>query len=119
MPAGATNVALAQPSGRYERSEGFLLADGIAPAVACCSTYLRYSQEILSPKRTMTVSEALRQKLRETDDTLYRVAKDTGISWGALNRFLRGSGMRSEQIDKLAAYFGMTLIEEKRQSKKK
>jgi hypothetical protein len=57
----------------------------------------------------MSVSQTLRNAVNVQEGTLYRVAKDTGISWATMKRFVEGGGLRSEHIDKLASYFGLEL----------
>lgn len=69
----------------------------------------------------MPVTDDLRRKLAATDLTLYRVAKDTKISWQTLKRFVDGAGIQSDHIDTLAAYLGMSLVDDdapKRPAKK-
>jgi hypothetical protein len=66
-----------------------------------------------------SVTETLRDLLAASDATLYRVAKDTGISWNTLNRFLTGGGLRSEHVDALASYFGVALKPDREPAKKR
>lgn len=41
---------------------------------------------------------------------MYRVAKETGVPTSVLSRFIvEGRGLRSENIDRLCAYFGLRL----------
>jgi hypothetical protein len=56
------------------------------------------------------MSDALRQAVLESGLTLYRVAKDSGVSYAVLHRFvvhMRPAAM--ETLDKLCAYLGLTL----------
>lgn len=57
----------------------------------------------------MTVTETLREHLAKDGRTLYRIAKECGVSHASLFKFQNGSGLRSEQFDKLCAYFGFEL----------
>lgn len=67
----------------------------------------------------MTVTEQLRNELAARDQTLYRVAKESGMNWATLQRFLNGGGLRSEQLDKLAEYLGLELISSSSKRRKK
>lgn len=48
--------------------------------------------------------------------TLYRIAKDSGVSFTALSRFVSGErrDIRISTAEKLAAYFGLSLSPDKR-----
>jgi DNA-binding Xre family transcriptional regulator len=58
-----------------------------------------------------TISDQLRRAIQDSDETLYRIAKDAGVDWGALQRFLDGSrpNIRIDTVDKLCAYFDLAL----------
>jgi len=57
----------------------------------------------------LTMSELLRQELRDAD-SLYGVAKATGVHKASLIRFLRGeTSLRLDIADALAEYFGLEL----------
>lgn len=56
-----------------------------------------------------SVTETIRAELKQTKASLYRVAKDSGVSWATLQRFRDGGGLRSEHVDALARYFGFEL----------
>lgn len=64
----------------------------------------------------MTISDTLRQRLREElkARTLYAIAKEAKLNWKTLSRFNDGAGMRSEHIDSLASYFGLALTPTKK-----
>jgi hypothetical protein len=56
------------------------------------------------------VSETLRQAVRESGLTLYRVAKDSGVSYATLHRFMaRGRALSLDGVDKLCKYLGLKL----------
>jgi len=59
----------------------------------------------------MSISEQLRQAIEKSPETYYRIAKDAGIDWGTLQRFVDGSrpNIRIETVDKLGAYLGLEL----------
>ncbi len=59
----------------------------------------------------MTISEQLRGAIKGSDATLYRIAQDSGVDWGTLQRFLDGTrpNIRLDTVDKLCAYFGLVL----------
>ena len=59
----------------------------------------------------MSIAESLRQAVQRSDETLYRIAKDTEIDWGTLQRFLDGTrpNIRLDTVEKLSAYFGLEL----------
>lgn len=62
--------------------------------------------------RGMTVTETLREQLLHAleKQTLYKVAKETGVNWDSLRRFARNEGnLRGEQLDALADYLGLEL----------
>ena len=62
-------------------------------------------------KKERTVSETLREEVRSCGQTLYRVAKDSGVTYATLHRFMAGRRtVGSSTIDKLCAYLGLKLI---------
>jgi transcriptional regulator with XRE-family HTH domain len=59
----------------------------------------------------MTVSDTLREAIRNASVSRYRIACDTGIAESALSRFV--SGKRSldlTSVDKLCEYLGLELV---------
>ena len=57
----------------------------------------------------MSVSEQLREAVRAYG-TVYRVAKESGLPQSVLQRFATEEhGLSMENIDRLAAFFGMKL----------
>jgi hypothetical protein len=57
-----------------------------------------------------TVSEQLRKALKASGESMYAVSKATGINTSVLSRFvMNGAGLRSENLDILAAYLGLAL----------
>lgn len=65
-------------------------------------------------RKEAVVSEALRRAVRDSGQTWYRIAKDSGVNYGTLHKFMTGTrqGLSLAAVDKLAAYFGMRLVKE-------
>ena len=61
----------------------------------------------------MTVSKQLRRAIKaETrHKTLYQIAKESGVAWAVLSRFLTGERptLRSDTVDRLCDYLGLEL----------
>lgn len=58
----------------------------------------------------VTVSETLRTAIQENELSLYRIAKDSGVSYAALHRFASGKrAISMDAIDRLASYLGLAL----------
>jgi hypothetical protein len=56
------------------------------------------------------VSKQLKQAIRDSDETLYRVAKDSGVSYATLHGFMKGRrSLSMDAVDKLCIYFRFTL----------
>lgn len=67
----------------------------------------------------MTVTEKLRQAVERCGQTRYAISKETGIPASVLSRFVAsGAGLRSENIDKLCTYLGLTLTAKTRTTRK-
>lgn len=65
-------------------------------------------------KKPKTISETLREAIRKSDLSLYRISTDTGIIRSSLIRFLRGDqSLRLDKADLLAEYFGLEVIKRK------
>ena len=61
-------------------------------------------------KKEPSLSETLRDEIRKCGETLYRVAKDSGVAYATLHRFMAGKRtIGSPAIDKLCAYLGLRL----------
>ena len=61
-------------------------------------------------RRELTMGETLRQAVRDSGQTLYRVAKDSGVPYATLYRFMSGErDIYLETADKLRAYLGLQL----------
>ncbi len=59
----------------------------------------------------MTISQQLRDAIRNYG-SVYAVARDSGVSQSALNRFATGErGLQLETADRLASFLGMRLTQ--------
>ena len=69
----------------------------------------------------MTVSRQLKAAIKAMDATFYRIAKDAGVDWGTLNRFVDGTrpNIRIETVDKLCESLGLELQPKKQEREKK
>jgi hypothetical protein len=64
-------------------------------------------------KAKETVSGRLRRAVRQSGQTLYRVAKGAGLSYAALHRFVAGrTGLALDSVDRLCAYLKLQLTPE-------
>ena len=62
----------------------------------------------------MAISDQLREAIRSYG-SVYRVAKDSGVSQPVVQRFVKGErDLRLETVDRLAAFFGMELTRPRR-----
>jgi hypothetical protein len=60
------------------------------------------------------VSQQLRRAVRESGKTLYRVSKDSGLSYPALHRFTAAKqGLSLASFDRLCAYLGLRLMKDR------
>ena len=58
----------------------------------------------------MTVSNILRQVMIDSGLSHRKISQDTGINRTCLRRFRDGASMTGDTIDRLAAYYGLTLV---------
>lgn len=62
-------------------------------------------------RKTKTISDQIRDAMKASPLTRYRISKMTGIDQTALMRFERGEvGLLLDNIDKLAAALGLTVV---------
>jgi len=62
-----------------------------------------------------TLTDQLREAVRRSEVTRYRLSQELGIDQGALSRFVSGErGLSLEAIDKLAGYLGLRLVNDRR-----
>lgn len=65
-------------------------------------------------RKGQTMTAALLKAIQDSGQTLYRIAKDTGVDKSALGRFVAGKQtIRLNVADKLAAHLGLTLRKER------
>ena len=64
------------------------------------------------------LEDRLRQLVRDSKVTRYRIWKETGITESVLSRFARGGSASLETLDGLIQYFGLQ-VEVKRKRQKK
>jgi ribosome-binding protein aMBF1 (putative translation factor) len=63
----------------------------------------------------MSIDQQLREAIDKSGLTRYRIAKDAGVEYDVLRRYLDdGRDLRLSNVEKLAAYFGMKLTTPKR-----
>jgi plasmid maintenance system antidote protein VapI len=64
-------------------------------------------------KQPPTMSDVLRQAIRESGVPLLTLSQSTGLERASLSRFVSGTrSLRLDCADKLAAYFGLVLKQE-------
>jgi uncharacterized membrane protein YheB (UPF0754 family) len=62
------------------------------------------------------ITEAIKEAVRESGESLYAICKATGLNEDALSRFMRGqTSMRLDLADKLAEYLGIECRRTRRQ----
>lgn len=61
-------------------------------------------------RKAKTMTDQLKQAVADSGQTLYRVAKDSGVDYSVLIRFMAGErSIGLETAGKLAAYLGLEL----------
>jgi len=61
------------------------------------------------------MTDVFRKAIAESGFSLYRIAKDTGVSPQSLLRFERGDqSLRLDKADLLAEYFGLELVKKRK-----
>ena len=66
-----------------------------------------------------TISETVRDALRERNESLRSVARATGVPHCSLVRFLAGKCLRSDSLDRVAEHFGVEVRPPRRGSRKR
>ena len=66
-----------------------------------------------------TISDILRQAIRDSGLSVRRLSIHTGINRHCITRFLEGYQLTSDNLDTLAHYFDLTLTPIKRRGKGK
>ncbi len=63
-------------------------------------------------RKSETLAGTVRQAIRDSGETMYRVALDSGVNYTTLHRFMTGKRAISlEALEKLCAYLGMRLTQ--------
>ncbi len=57
----------------------------------------------------MKMSDQIRRAIEESGLSRYRIAKATGVDEGILSRFMHGSSMRTDTLDRIAECLGLVL----------
>lgn len=57
------------------------------------------------------MTETLRHEVERCGQTRYAISKETGVPQAVLSRFVAGGhGLRSDNIDRLCDYLGLSLV---------
>jgi plasmid maintenance system antidote protein VapI len=62
----------------------------------------------------VSISSQLRDAIKDSGQSANALARATGVPQPTITRFLNGAQMRTENIDRLAEYFGLKLCREKK-----
>ncbi len=64
----------------------------------------------------MSISDQLRAAIDKADVTLYRIAKDSRVDWGTIQRFMDGTrpNIRIDTMERLCEYLGLELRPKKK-----
>jgi plasmid maintenance system antidote protein VapI len=66
------------------------------------------------PKKTPTMTDVLRQTIRESGIPMLRLSEATGVDRLSIARFVNESqSLRLDCADKLATYFGLVLVKQR------
>jgi len=69
----------------------------------------------MSKKRTK-MSDQIREAIEGSGLSRYRICRDTGIDQAAMSRFMAGTGITTDTIDKLADYLDLEIIQKQKRS---
>ena len=72
--------------------------------------------EVRAYDGAMKPSDALRAAVKNSGETRYRIAQETGMTESGLSRFVRGGGLNLASLDRLAGYLGLELLPTRTQS---
>lgn len=62
------------------------------------------------PKKKLTPSEVLKKAIKDSEHSIYRIAKDAGIGYSSMHRFAHGERSVSlEAFDRLCRALGLEL----------
>ena len=69
-------------------------------------------------RRQTTVSEQLREAIRQEERSRYRISLETGIAQGQLSRFMQGKcGLSLRSVDRLCGCLGLTITARKQKGR--
>ena len=64
--------------------------------------------------KTRSMTDVLKAAIRDSGQTIYAIAKATGLEQSSLRRFMSGeTSLRLDLADKLAAHFKLVLKEDR------
>ena len=65
-----------------------------------------------------TIQTTLRDAIKASDESLYRIAKDAGLPYSRMHDFVNGKGSLSlENVEKLCKHFGFELTARERKGR--
>lgn len=74
----------------------------------------------MANQQARTMTAVIRQAIVESKLPLLTLAKETGVQRASISRFVAGKrSLRLDLADKLAAYFGLQLVQHSRKGKDK
>ena len=62
------------------------------------------------------MSDQIREAIEGSGLSRYRICRDTGIDQAAMSRFMAGTGITTDTIDKLADYLDLEIIQKQKRS---
>ena len=68
-------------------------------------------REVRPYDAAMKPSDALRAAVKNSGETRYRIAQETGMTESGLSRFIHGGGLNLASLDRLAGYLGLELVQ--------
>jgi len=66
---------------------------------------------MLNMKHVMSpITDPLREAIQNSEETIYRIAKESGVDYAVVSRFWKGErDLQLSTADRLAKYFGLEL----------
>ncbi|MCA9259503.1 MAG: helix-turn-helix domain-containing protein [Planctomycetales bacterium] len=61
-----------------------------------------------------TFADQLRHAIRDSDQSRYRICKETGIDQASLSRFMNGAGLSLDHIERLVSHLALELVKIKK-----
>ena len=73
----------------------------------------------MAKRRSVKMTDQIRQAIDDSGLTRYRIAQDTDISESSLAKFYNGHrGLSLDNLDRLFAYLGLRIVKDRRPAKK-